>query len=73
VLFLAPAGTPREIVSRMSVEVAKAVAAPDIKGRFEALGIEPVGNTPEQAGKFLADEIAKWSKVITTAGVKAEQ
>jgi tripartite-type tricarboxylate transporter receptor subunit TctC len=73
VLFLAPAGTPRAIVSRMSAEVAKAVAAPDIKSRFDALGIEPVGNTPEQAGKFLADEIAKWSKVITTAGVKPEQ
>ena len=73
VLFLAPAGTPRDIVNRMSAEVAKAISASDIKGRFESLGIEPVGNTPEQAGKFLADEIAKWSKVITTAGVKAEQ
>jgi tripartite-type tricarboxylate transporter receptor subunit TctC len=73
VMFLAPAGTPREIVNRMSAEVAKAVASADIKSRFEALSIEPVGNTPEQAAKFLADEIAKWSKVITTAGVKAEQ
>jgi tripartite-type tricarboxylate transporter receptor subunit TctC len=73
VMFLAPAGTPREIVNRMSAEVAKAVAAPDIKGRFEALSIEAVGNTPEQAARFLGDEIAKWSKVITTAGVKPEQ
>jgi tripartite-type tricarboxylate transporter receptor subunit TctC len=73
VMFLAPAGTPRDIVNRLSVEVAKAIATPDIKGRFEALSIEPVGSTPEQAGKFLADEIAKWAKVITTAGVKAEQ
>jgi tripartite-type tricarboxylate transporter receptor subunit TctC len=73
VLFLAPAGTPREIVSRMSAEVAKAVASPDIKGRFDALSIEAVGNTPEQAAKFLADEIAKWAKVINKAGVKAEQ
>ena len=73
VMFLAPAGTPREVVSRLSAEVAKAVASSDIKSRFEALSIEPVGNTPEQAAKFLADEIAKWSKVITTAGVKAEQ
>jgi len=72
VLFLAPVGTPRDIVSRMSAEVAKAVATTDIKTRFETLSIEPVGNTPEQAAKFLADEIAKWSKVITTAGVKAE-
>jgi tripartite-type tricarboxylate transporter receptor subunit TctC len=57
----------------MSAEVAKAVSAGDIKGRFETIGIDPVGNTPAQAAKFLADEIAKWSKVITTAGVKAEQ
>ncbi len=73
VLFLAPAGTPRDIVNRMSAEVAKAIAARDIKTRFESLGIDPVGNTPEQARKFLEDEIAKWSKVIKTAGVKPEQ
>ena len=73
VLFLAPAGTPRDIVNRMFAEVAKAISASDIKSRFDSLGIEPVGNTPGQAGKFLADEIAKWAKVITTAGVKAEQ
>ena len=73
VMFLAPAGTPRDIVNRLSAEVAKAISSPDIKSRFEALSIEPVGNTPEQATKFLADEIAKWAKVINTAGVKAEQ
>jgi len=73
ILFLAPAGTPQEIVNRMSAEVAKAIAAGDIKGKFEAIGIDPVGNTPQQAGIFLDEEIAKWSKVITAAGVKAEQ
>jgi tripartite-type tricarboxylate transporter receptor subunit TctC len=72
VLFLAPAGTPRDIVARLSAETAKAVNSADIKGRFDALGIEGVGNTPEQAGKFLEDEIAKWAKVIAAAGVKAE-
>ena len=73
VLFLAPAGTPKDIVNRMAAETAKAVASADIKGRFETIGIEPVGNTPEEAGKFLDDEIAKWAKVISTARVKAEQ
>ena len=73
VLFLAPAATPRDIVTRFSTEVAKAVNATDIKGKFETLGIEPVGGTSEQAGKFLNDEIAKWAKVIQVAGVKAEQ
>ena len=73
VLFLATAGTPKDIVHRMAAETAKAVASADIKGRFETIGIEPVGNTPEEAGKFLDDEIAKWAKVISAAGVKAEQ
>jgi tripartite-type tricarboxylate transporter receptor subunit TctC len=72
-LFLAPAGTPGDIVTKMGVEIAKAVASTDVKGRFETIGIEPVGNTSEEARKFLDEEIAKWAKVITTAGVKAEQ
>jgi len=73
VMFLAPAGTPKEIVQRVSTETAKIVNSPEMKGRFEQLGIEAVGNTPEQAAVFLGDEIAKWAKVINTAGVKAEQ
>ncbi len=73
VMFLAPAGTPRDIVSRLSAETAKAVSSPELRSRFDQLGIEPVGNTPEQASTFLDVEIAKWAKVINTAGVKAEQ
>jgi len=73
VLFLMPAGAPREAVQRVSTEVAKILQQPDIRARFEQLGIEAVGNTPEQAGRFLDDEIAKWAKVINTAGVKPEQ
>ena len=72
VLFLAPAATPRDIVNRLSLETAKAINSPELKARFEALGIEGVGNTPEQAAKFLNEEIVKWAKVISTAGVKAE-
>jgi tripartite-type tricarboxylate transporter receptor subunit TctC len=72
VLFLAPAGTPREIVQRVSAETTKIVGSPEMKAKFEQLGIEAVGSTPEQASAFLQDEIAKWAKVINTAGVKAE-
>ena len=72
VMFLAPAGTPREIVMRLSQETQKAINESDIKTRFSDIGIEPVGGTPEQASQFLAAEIAKWAKVITTAGVKAD-
>jgi tripartite-type tricarboxylate transporter receptor subunit TctC len=73
VLFLMPAGSPREAVQRVSSEVAKILQTPEIRARFEQLGIEAVGNSPEEASRFLQDEIAKWAKVITTAGVKAEQ
>ena len=72
VAFLAPAGTPREIVARISSEAAKAVNQPEIRTRFEQSGIEPVGGTPEQLARFMDDEIAKWAKVIQTAGVKPE-
>ena len=73
VLFMAPGGTPRPIIDRLAKETAKAINESEIKTRFNDIGIIPVGNSPEEAGKFLQDEIAKWAKVINTAGVKAEQ
>jgi tripartite-type tricarboxylate transporter receptor subunit TctC len=72
VLFLAPAGTPREIVARLSAETAKVLAMPEIRARFEQLGVEPGGGTPAEAARFLDEEIAKWARVITTAKVKPE-
>jgi len=72
VMFLAPAGTPREIVARLSAETAKVLAMPEIRARFEQLGVEPGGGTPADAARFLEEEIAKWARVITTAKVKAE-
>jgi tripartite-type tricarboxylate transporter receptor subunit TctC len=72
VMFMAPAGTPREIVSRLSVEVAKIMSSTDLRARFEQLGIEPLGTNPAEAAHFLDEEIAKWAKVISAAGVKAE-
>jgi len=73
VLFMAPGGTPREIVNRLAQETAKAINDSDIKERFTQIGIEPVGNSPAEATRFMEEEIAKWAKVITAAGVKAEQ
>jgi tripartite-type tricarboxylate transporter receptor subunit TctC len=73
VLFLAPVGTPQAAINRLAGEITKIVAAPEMRTRFEQLGIEAVGSTPAEAARFLDAEIAKWAKVITTAGVKAEQ
>ena len=73
VLFMAPGATPRPIIDRLAQETAKAINQSDIKERFNQIGIEPAGGSPEQAAKFLDAEVAKWAKVITTAGVKPEQ
>jgi tripartite-type tricarboxylate transporter receptor subunit TctC len=73
VMFMAPGGTPRTLVDRLAAETAKAINESDIKERFNQIGIIPVGNNPAEAQKFLDEEIARWAKVITTAGVKAEQ
>ena len=73
VLFMAPGGTPKAIIDRLAAETTKAINESDIKDRFNQIGIVPVGNSPEQAKRFLDDEVDKWSAVITKAGVKAEQ
>ena len=72
VLFLTPSGVPKDIVRRMSAETTKALNSPDIKAKFESLGIIVGDTSPEFAAKFLDDEIVKWAKVISAAGVKAE-
>lgn len=72
VLFLTQSAVPRDIVRRMSAETTKALNSPDIKAKFEALGIITGNTSPEFAAKFLDEEIVKWSKVISAAGVKAE-
>ncbi len=73
VLFMAPGGTPRPIIDRLAAETAKAINESEIRERFNQIGIVPVGNSPAEATRFLEDEVAKWAKVINTAGVKAEQ
>ena len=71
-MMLAPAGVPREIIARLNSEIVKAVHSPAVKERFAALGTEPVGNSPEACGEFLRTEIAKWTKVVRSAGAKAD-
>ena len=70
--ILAPAGTPREIVTTLNRSIANVVKRQDIHDKIVQVGIDPVGNTPEQFTQFLRDEIAKWGKVIKAANVKVE-
>jgi tripartite-type tricarboxylate transporter receptor subunit TctC len=69
--IIAPAGVPREIVDRVSAEAKKALADPAMKGKLVDQGIVAVGSTPEEFRAFVADEIARWAKVIKDANIKA--
>lgn len=69
---LAPAGTPPEIVNRLSTEIARIVALPDVRERLAALNYDPVGSTPSELGRTIDAEIAKWKRVVKEANYKAE-
>ncbi|MBN9089662.1 MAG: tripartite tricarboxylate transporter substrate binding protein [Reyranella sp.] len=68
----APAGTPKEIVTRLNAEVAKILALPETKQRLLQLGFDVAGGSPEQLGAFEKQERAKWGPVIKAAGLKAD-
>ncbi|MDB5568562.1 MAG: tripartite tricarboxylate transporter family receptor [Tardiphaga sp.] len=70
--IIAPAGTPKEIVDRISAEAKKALADPELKKKLDDQGIVAVGSTPEEYRAFVVEEIARWRKVITDAGIKME-
>jgi tripartite-type tricarboxylate transporter receptor subunit TctC len=69
---LAPANTPREIVGRLNSELAKTLAAPDVRERFAGAGIEPATSTPEQFAAYVKSETARYAKVIREAGISVE-
>jgi len=70
--LLAPAGTPREIITRLNTEVSRALREPDARERLYSIGAEPMNNTPEEFAAYINAEMAKWSKVIKAAGIRAE-
>ena len=69
---LAPAKTPQPIIEKLNREIVRILHSPEMAERLEADGSEPVGNTPQQFGTHIRTEIAKWKKVVTEAGIKAE-
>ena len=69
---LAPAGTPRAVISRLATAIAAAVAHPDVAQRFKALGIDPVGSTPEAYAAQIRTDIVRYARVVKAAGVKVD-
>jgi len=67
-----PRGTPPEVVQRLAREVQAAVAEPRVQDKLRHLGLEPVGNTPQQFGKFVQAEAARWGALVKSRNIKAE-
>src|SRR5205085_55661 len=70
--WLAPAGTPKATVDKLSGEIQTIGKRQDIRDRLIEMGIDPVANSPAAFDQFLREEVAKWGKVIQQAGVKIE-
>ena len=70
--FLAPVGTPREIIQKWHKEVARILQLPEIRDRQISQGLEPVGSTPEYFAELIKSEIAKWGKVVKQAGIRLD-
>jgi tripartite-type tricarboxylate transporter receptor subunit TctC len=67
-----PAGIPEPVVSRLNAEIVKGVATPDLRDRLKNLGATPVGGFPAELGAHVRAEIARWTQVVKTAGIKPE-
>jgi tripartite-type tricarboxylate transporter receptor subunit TctC len=70
--LVGPAGMPAEAVAKVHAAAVKALATALVRERFASLGVQPVGSTPEQFAALIREDLARWSKVIKAAGIKAE-
>lgn len=71
-MLLVPAATPKDVVARLNREVVKALDAADVRERYAAMGVDPAGSTPEQAGAYLKSETEKYAKVVKAIGLRIE-
>ena len=69
---LAPTGTPRDIIGKLSGELRRIVQTKAMTEQLLAQGADPIGSTAEEFGARIKSDIAKWTVIIKTAGIKAE-
>jgi tripartite-type tricarboxylate transporter receptor subunit TctC len=67
-----PGATPREIVTKVNGDIARALSAPEVRGSLAAQGIETLTSTPEALAQTIRDDHARWGRVITEANIKAD-
>ena len=72
VILMAPAGTPPNIIATLNAEAVKGIQSAALKDRLAALGLEPVGSSPQECTAFIAAEIAKWAPIVKAGGMKVD-
>ena len=70
--FLAPAGTPKDVVAKLNAEFNKALQQPDLRKRLGDEGADPLGGTPEQFAQVIRDDIVRWGKIVKESGARAD-
>jgi tripartite-type tricarboxylate transporter receptor subunit TctC len=70
--YAAPAGTPREVVARLSAEIVKAMQTPEMRERFTNIGLDPVTMTPEETTAFIRQDIERYGQIVRSANVKID-
>jgi tripartite-type tricarboxylate transporter receptor subunit TctC len=70
--IVAPAATPRTVVMKLNQQIAASLRTSEMKGKLTVQGLDAVGNTPEQFAAYIREEIAKWTKVVSASGARAE-
>jgi len=70
--FVAPAGTPHDVISKLNGEINRILQNPEVKEKLNSMGMNPVGGTPEALGEHIKKQVDVWTKVIKVSGAKAD-
>jgi tripartite-type tricarboxylate transporter receptor subunit TctC len=70
--IMVPTGTPKPVVDRLNAEIRKVLAQPDVKGDFAKQGAVPMEMSADEFGRFMAQDIEKWAKVVKASGMKVD-
>ena len=69
---VAPAKTPKELIARLNDAMVKALRSPEVSEHMNKIGFDVVASTPEEFGRFMKEEVARWTRVVERGGIKAE-
>ena len=70
--IVAPAKTPRDVTTKLAAEITRILRAPDMSQKLQEMGVDPMGGTPEEFGRLIRAETARFGKAVRESGAKAD-